>query len=207
MQQTLMQPSQQQTNVPSRRGLLFVVSGPSGVGKDTLLDLLFTRLDGIVRSVSATTRAPRPGEVDGRDYHFTSRSQFEADIAAHRFLEYMPYNSHLYGTPLSGVTAQREAGLDVVLKIEAKGAAAVREIVPEAILIFIRPPSLEELERRLRARETDAEEQIQERLRIAQWEMEQMHYYDYIVVNDDREQALERLCCVVTAERCRNRDR
>lgn len=191
----------------SHPGLLFVVSGPSGVGKDTLLDLLFDRMNGLTRSVSATTRAPRPGEVDGRDYHFLSREQFESDIAAHRFLEYMPYNSQLYGTPRAGLTAQRDAGNDVVLKIEVKGAAVVREVAPDAILIFIRPPSLEELELRLRARETDTEAHIRERMRIAQEEMAQMRHFDYEVVNDDRDKAVDLMRCIVVAERCRIRRR
>ena len=186
-------------------GRLFVVSGPSGVGKDALLNELFRCLPGIVRSVSATTRAPRNGEQEGLDYHFLTRAQFEQDIAADRFLEYAQYNAQYYGTPLDRMTAQLAAGLDVVLKIEVQGAQNVRRLMPEAVLIFLLPPSLEELERRLRGRNTDSEEKIAERLRIARAELAAASQYDYHVVNDDFATALETLRCIVVAERHRGK--
>src|SRR5690242_15234803 len=125
----------------NRVGGLFVVSGPSGVGKDSLLAALLAQLPGVVRSISATTRLPRSGEVNGRDYLFLPRTEFESAIAAGRFLEHVQYGESLYGTPLDEVTALRAQGLDVVLKIEVQGALAVRKLVPEAVLIFIQAPS------------------------------------------------------------------
>src|SRR5262249_2648333 len=150
----------------SPRGRLFVVSGPSGVGKDAVLERLFERMSGIVRSVSATTRAPRPGERDGVDYHFLTQDQFERGKERRFFLEWARYGDHCYGTPREKADELRARGLDVILKIEVQGAASVRELAPDAILIFIQPPSLTELERRLRGRGTDAEERIQARLEI-----------------------------------------
>ncbi len=184
-------------------GRLFIVSGPSGVGKDALLDRMFARVPGIVRSVSATTRSPRAGEVDGRDYHFFTHARFEADIQQNLFLEYARYGPNLYGTPKELVQEQRACGLDVVLKIEVQGARAVREMAPDAVLIFIYPPSLAELERRLRNRATDSEIRISERLSIAQTEMDCIPHYDYQITNDDIVVATDALCSIVIAERHR----
>lgn len=188
-----------------KTGQLYVVSGPSGVGKDTVLDRMFARVSGVRRSISATTRDLRPGEADGVDYYFVSRAQFEADIAQNLFLEYAPYGPNLYGTPRCPVAELRARGLDVILKIEVKGALQVRQREPDAILIFIQPPSLAELERRLRARATDAEERIQERLAIARDEMACIPQYDYLITNDDLDTAVENLCAILLAERCRIR--
>ncbi|HZO91890.1 MAG TPA: guanylate kinase [Chthonomonadaceae bacterium] len=190
---------------PARRGLLFVVSGPSGVGKDTLLDRLLERVSGVVRSVSATTRTPRPGEIHGVDYFFLTRSEFETGIAQDLFLEYAPYGENLYGTPRQEVARLLERGLDVILKIEVKGALLVRRLAPEAILIFIQPPSLQELERRLRARGTDSEDRIAARLDIARTELVCIPQYDYLVTNDDLEAAVDALRSIILAERCRIR--
>lgn len=186
-----------------RQGRLFVVSGPSGVGKDTVLERLFTRVSGAVRSVSATTRPPRPGEVEGRDYYFVSVAEFEEGVRAERFLEYARYGEYLYGTPRDRVAEQREHGLDVILKIEVQGALRVKSLAPDAILIFLQPPSLEELERRLRARATDTEARIAERLVIARTELASLFQYDYLVTNDDLETAVETLHAILIAERCR----
>jgi guanylate kinase len=180
-----------------------VLSGPSGVGKDALLDQLFAELPGIVRSVSATTRSPRENERDGVDYHFLTRERFEAEIAADRFLEYAEYNSQYYGTPQECVAAQLAQGVDVVLKIEVQGAQTIRRLMPDAVLIFIQPPSLEVLEQRLRGRKTDDEEKIAARLRIARDEMALASQYDYAVVNDRLDVAVAALRCVVIAERHR----
>jgi len=186
-------------------GLLFIVSGPSGVGKDALLARLFAQLPGVVRSVSATTREARSGETDGIDYHFVSRAQFEADIAAEQFYEYAAYGVNLYGTPLAPVARQRAQGLDVILKIEVQGARTVRALASDAVLIFIAPPSMAELERRLRGRGTDDENHVIERLRIAQQELDCIGDYDYCIVNDDFEQAYDALYSVIVAERHRIR--
>ncbi len=185
------------------RGRLFVVSGPSGVGKDTVLDRVLVCVSGVVRSVSATTRAPRPEERDGLDYHFLTRAQFEDGIAQGQFLEYATYGENLYGTPRDRVAELLARDLDVILKIEVQGAKRIRKLAPEAIFVFIQPPSLEELERRLRARATDSEERIQERLAIARNELTCIPDYDYLVTNADLDVAVDTLRAILIAERCR----
>lgn len=184
-------------------GRLFVVSGPSGVGKDAVLDRALVRVPGVVRSVSATTRAPRPGEADGVDYHFLSWAEFEKDIAQGFFLEYARYGDNLYGTPLTKVAEQRARDLDVVLKIEVQGAQTVKRLVPDAVLIFVQPPSFAELERRLHLRATDSKSRIAERLATARAEMDCISFYDYLITNDDLEAATEALCAIIIAERHR----
>lgn len=176
-------------NTPKSLGGLIVVSGPSGVGKDALLDRIFDRLPGVVRSVSATTRPPRDAEIDGKDYYFISRDEFEKGIKSGYFYEYAEYGGNLYGTPKARVDEQRAAGTDVILKIEVQGAELVKKLSPDAHLVFIEPPSYEELERRLRARKTDSEEKIAERLEIARTELSQSQYYDFHIVNDNLEEA------------------
>ena len=186
-----------------RRGRLFVVSGPSGVGKDALLSRMYKSLSGIVQSVSATTRAPRSGETDGIDYHFLAFSEFEDQLAQGYFLEYARYGPDFYGTPRQKVETMRAAGTDVILKIEVQGAEQIKSHVPDAIMIFITPPSLEILGQRLRARGTDTETRILERLAVAQYEMGHLFRYNYAITNDDFDTALEVLCAIVTAERKR----
>ncbi len=187
------------------QGRLFVLSGPSGVGKDSVLEALFQRMTGVTRSVSATTRLPRSGEINGKDYHFLTRAQFEADITAGLFLEYAEYAGNLYGTPLRGVQEQRAAGNDVILKIEVQGATAVRKIAPDAILVFVEPPSLSVLETRLRSRATDDEALIQARLERARTELECVRWYDYRLVNDDLISAADTLRAIIVAERSKVR--
>ena len=148
------------TCVQARRGRLFVLSGPSGVGKGSLLKALLECEPGIVRSISATTRSPRPGEVDGVDYHFLRASSSSTDITAGRFIEYAEYNRNYYGTPLEPVERLRESGSDVVLEIEVQGAQIVSTLIPDVVLIFVQPPSMEALEQppaetRLRLRAAD----------------------------------------------------
>lgn len=184
-------------------GRLFVLSGPSGVGKGSLRKALISVLPDIVRSVSATTRPPRPTEIDGVDYHFLTRDRFDADIAENRFYEYAEYDRNYYGTPCEPVESLRAQGIDVMLEIEVQGAKIIRALAQDAILIFVTPPSLEALEERLRTRGTDSEARIAERLRIATMELECLPLYDYRVVNDDFEQALDQLRAIVIAERCR----
>jgi guanylate kinase len=182
-------------------GRLFVVSGPSGVGKGTLLKRLFARVENLVYSISATTREPRPGEVDGVSYHFYTREQFEEGIKGGFFFEYASYNGNLYGTPADSILRQREQGLDVVLEIEVQGAMRVHELASDATLIYIKPPSREELERRLRARRTESEERILSRLTTARYEEAFLARYDYVVVNNNLEVASEILCAIIEAER------
>ena len=191
------------TTVEPARGRLFVLSGPSGVGKGSLLKALITCLPGVVRSISATTRAPRPGESDGVDYHFLSRDRFVADIAENRFFEYAEYNRNYYGTPCQPVEALRAQGVDVVLEIEVQGAQIVRTVTTDVVLIFVQPPSLDALKQRLLKRGTDSDARIAERIKIAEAELSCLPLYDYSIVNDDFDRALDRLRSIVIAERCR----
>ncbi len=191
------------------RGRLFVVSGPSGVGKDAVLAPLLsagTCPPRLRRCITATTRAPRPAEVDGVDYFFLDRAEFERRIALGGFLEHASYAGRHYGTPRAWVEAERDGGNDVLLKIEVQGAFQVREAVPEAVLVFVAPPSWEELERRLRGRDPGADPaDIARRLEAARAEVALAPRYDYLVVNDTIPAAVEALRSIVLAERCRIR--
>ncbi|EFQ23641.1 guanylate kinase [Aminomonas paucivorans] len=179
------------------RGILFVLSGPSGAGKGTLRRLLFQRLPGLAYSVSCTTRQPRPGETEGVEYHFVSEEAFREMIAQGRFLEWAKVHDHFYGTRASDVREVLERGLDVVLEIDVQGALQVKKAIPEAVTLFIDPPSVEELERRLSCRGTEAPEERRLRLMNAKAEMEQARSYDHRVVNDHLEEALEDLAHLV----------
>ncbi|MCL6518954.1 MAG: guanylate kinase [Armatimonadetes bacterium] len=190
----------------SRKGILIVLSGPSGVGKDTLLERLEQVCPHIQRCVTYTTREPRQGERRGLDYNFVSEEEFRSMIARGEFLEFARVHGHLYGTPLKEVLAIREKGIDVVLKIDVQGGLTVKQKVPEAIMIFVVPPSLEELERRLRARYTDKESDIKRRCKDARKELEQIPQYDYLVINDQIESAVDNLRAIILAERARIRD-
>ena len=165
------------------KGKLFIISGASGVGKSTVLSRVMAARDDLRFSVSATTRAPRPGEVDGESYYFVSKEEFEGMIARNEFVEYDAHMDNYYGTPEAQLNEKLETG-SVILDIEPVGAFNVRKRRSDATLIFIAPPSLEELERRLRSRGDTSEEQIRLRLDRVQWEMEQSKVYDYIVIND-----------------------
>lgn len=167
-----------------KRGVLFVFSGPSGVGKGTLKAKLFEEFAGqIAYSVSATTRAPREGEADGKDYFFVTRQEFEKRIANNDFLEHAEFAGNLYGTPRSYVTGLLEQGVNVLLEIEVQGAAQVKRSMPESVSVFILPPSIEELEHRLRGRGTESEEKIRERLAASGREIACAPSYDYQIVN------------------------
>jgi len=174
-----------------KRGLLVVISGPSGVGKDTLIERL-RELDPSLRySISYTTRKPRPGEKDGVSYFFVSREKVEELIAQGFFLEHATYNGNYYGTPAAAVQEARDAGRDILLKIEVQGAALVRKRTPDALFIFVAPPSKEELVRRQQLREGAApDEDMAERLKIAETEMKHAAEYDHVVVNDGLERAV-----------------
>lgn len=190
------------------RGILFVISAPSGTGKTTLLRRVMTRLGGLHFSVSHTTREPRPGEQDGRDYHFIPRQEFETMIEGNSFVEWARVHDNLYGTSTAGVEGQLTLGEDVILDIDVQGAAIIRESSElEGVHIFIAPPRLAILEERLKGRNTDSEETIQLRLKNAVTEMESAPSYDYLIVNDDLDEAVEMLSSIIIAERARCRRR
>lgn len=184
------------------KGSLFVITGPSGTGKGTVLKEVISRLDRLYFSVSATTRAPRLGEENGVHYHFLTRERFEELVANDRFLEYARYAENYYGTPLDPVLEQMEQGNDVILEIELQGALQVMGRMPEAVTVFIAPPSFAALESRLRGRGTESEEVIRTRLDIARKECAAMETFRYVVVNDRVEEAADRLRSVILAQRC-----
>lgn len=185
----------------NKKGLLLVVSGPSGVGKGTLMKLLLEKNPNIKLSVSATTRSPRPGEVDGESYYFLTRPQFEEMIAQDGFLEYAIYGENCYGTPKRMVEEARSAGQDVLLEIEVQGAMQVKKKCPDAVLIFILPPSFEELESRLIGRHTETQEAVEKRLKAAKGELLHAGEYDYAVINDNLEEATQQLLTIMEAAR------
>ena len=178
------------------KGKLIVISGASGVGKGTVLGIMMKKRKDLSFSVSATTRDPRPGEIDGVHYYFISREKFEEMIAQGAFLEYDAHAANYYGTPRAQAEEKRERG-PVLLDIEPAGAKQVREKMPDAELIFIMPPSMQELERRLRGRGDTPEEQIKLRMERAVWEMEQRVWYDHVVVNDDPESCADEILRII----------
>ena len=184
-------------------GTLYIISAPSGAGKTSLVKALLEKTEQIMVSVSNTTRAPRPGEVDGKDYHFTAIDDFKRMIGQGAFLEHAQVFDNFYGTSQANVIAQLEGGMDVILEIDWQGAQQVRAKMPEAVSIFILPPSREELEKRLRGRNTDSEEVIARRMRDAISEMSHYGEFDYLVFNDDFEIALIELRAIVLARRQR----
>lgn len=186
------------------KGLLIVLSGPSGVGKGTVRKAIFSQEETAFQySISMTTRSPREGEVDGVDYFFKTKEEFEQLIAEGKLLEYAEYVGNYYGTPVDYVNEMLEAGKDVFLEIEVQGAKQVREKFPEGLFIFLVPPSLSELENRIVNRGTETEELIANRMKTAREEIEMMKLYDYVVENDQVELACERIQAIVTAEHCR----
>ena len=174
-----------------RRGKLIVVSGPSGAGKSTLIRQALEAVPELAYSVSATTRAPREGEVDGRDYVFLSREQFERWIEEGRFLEWAEYSGNLYGTPEEKVEEYLDEGWSVILEIELQGARMVREKRPDAVMVFVRAPNLEETRKRLLGRATETVEALEARMTTAISEVAARDEYDYEIVNSEREQARE----------------
>ncbi len=186
-----------------KRGELIVLSGPSGVGKSTVIAELLSNRRDIHFSVSFTTRQPRVGEEHGVNYYFVSREEFERMIEADELLEYAQYVDNYYGTSLKIIEEKLQRGVDVLLDIEVQGAAKVREKCPEAVCIFIIPPSLEELSRRLRKRNTDSEDVIAQRLAKAREECRECMKYDYLVVNDNVMSAAQEILSILEAESCR----
>lgn len=188
------------------KGKLLVISGPSGAGKSTVVAKAIEGRTDICFSTSVTTRDPRPGEVDGREYFFVSFERFREMVENDELLEHAEYVANRYGTPRSYVNQRLEEGLNVLLDIEVQGARQVRKKMPEAVLIFIAPPSLEELERRLRGRGTDSESAIEGRLIRARQEFQEADFYDYLIVNEDVERAAAKLSSIIEAEHCRFED-
>ncbi len=183
------------------KGLLIVLSGPSGVGKGTVRSALFNRPDhNLVYSVSMTTRKPRVGEVEGREYFFVSRDEFEKNIREGKMLEYAEFVGNYYGTPRDEVRKQLDNGNEVVLEIEIQGALQVREKMKDAIFIFIAPPTIDALYNRLKSRGTESEELIQSRIEKAKRELGLAYKYDYIVVNDTVDNAADRIMAIIRAE-------
>lgn len=185
-----------------RKGMLVVFSGPSGSGKGTVLAEYLKAHRSAAFSVSATTRKPRPGETDGVDYHFVSRERFLEMLENGEILEHTQYNGNYYGTPVGPIRRQLESGRDVILEIEVDGAMQVRQKFPEALLIFVLPPSFSELERRLTGRGTESREEIEGRLAAARREIGEARRYDYLLVNDDIAETAKRLSGLIEAGRC-----
>lgn len=184
------------------QGSLIVLSGFSGAGKSTVINQVLSQRPEIYFSISFTTRQPRAGEVNGVNYNFVTREEFEARIERGEFLEYAQYNGNYYGTPLDPVEEHLEQGHDVILEIELQGALQVKKRLPQAVTVFIAPPSFEELERRLRGRGTETEEVIQKRLAIARQECASMDEFRFIVVNDEVDAAADRLRAIMLSCRC-----
>ena len=187
----------------NKRGVLTVISGPSGVGKGTVIKRLFEIEDNLYFSVSATTRKPRPGEIDGVHYSFKTKEEFEHDIETGEMLEYAVFNGNYYGTPKSAVEQCLSEGKDVVLDIEIQGAKNVKKMMPESALVYLLPPDIEELKRRLIGRNTEDAETIAGRLHTAHLELnEAPELYDYFIVNDLVDNAAIKIKDIIEGERC-----
>ena len=188
-------------------GKLFVVSGPSGVGKNTILNQIIARGNNVRYSISATSRAMRPGEVDGKSYYFVTREQFEGLIAGDALLEYAEYVGNYYGTPIQPIREAVEAGTDIVMDVDVVGALKIKKRLPAAVLVFVTAPSFAALRARLERRGDVAPEVMKERLERAKWEYAQAHQYDYIILNDEVEHAVGELMAIMTAEKCKTMER
>ncbi len=184
-------------------GLLIVFSGPSGAGKDTILKCLLEKNPNIRLSVSATTRVPRQGEVDGKDYHFIDRDKFTAMTESGEMLESAEYCGNCYGTPSKPIENWTAAGNDVILEIEVQGASQIKNKCPDCVSVFILPPSLKVLEQRLRDRKTENDEAIQNRLSIARKEILEANHYDYVLINDTVDSVVDEIIHIICAEKHR----
>lgn len=184
-------------------GNLIVISGPSGAGKSTVVNKAIAGRDDVCFSVSATTRKPRPGEINGREYFFVELDEFQQMVDDGRLLEHAEYVSNRYGTPREYVEKKLAEGMNVILDIEVQGAAQVNEKMPDAVKVFIIPPSLDELERRLVLRNTDTARAIEARLIRARQEYALADFYDYIIINDDADVAAAELAAIIDSQKCR----
>ena len=191
------------TSQPTAPGMLFVVSSPSGGGKGTLIQRMLSLVPNLGYSVSYTTRAPRDGEVHGREYFFVTRKEFEEMIAAEEFLEFACVHGNLYGTTLKQVLQETCAGRDIVLEVDVQGAASIRRLRLDSVSVFILPPSYEILRQRLIARGTDSPEELRLRLRNAPEELKEYSKFDYVIINDDAERAGAQLAAIILAEQAR----
>lgn len=189
------------------KGKLIVISGPSGAGKSTVVFKAIEGREDVCFSTSVTTRKPRPGEVDGREYFFVDPDRFKEMVENDELLEHAEYVANSYGTPRAYVEEKLDAGLNVLLDIEVQGARQIHEKKPDAVMIFIVPPSLEELEKRLKGRGTDTERAIEARLIRARQEYQEADFYDYLIINDDADKAAKELSAIILAEHCRFNDR
>lgn len=187
----------------SNTGLLIVFSGPSGAGKDTILKKLLESSQNIKLSISATTRSPRTGEQDGIDYHFLTKEKFLQLIEKDEMLEHAEYCGNFYGTPSAPIKNWMNGGNDVILEIEVQGGSQIKKKRPDCVSIFILPPSIQELEKRLRARNTENEETIQKRMAVAREEIKLAKNYDYVVINDTVENAVNKIHTIISAEKLR----
>lgn len=186
------------------KGLLIVVSGPSGAGKDTIINEVIKRKNiNAWISISMTSRLPRGNEVNGKEYFFVTKEEFEDNIKKGNFLEYAEYNGNYYGTPKHKIDEYLNKGIDVILIIEIQGALQIKELIPEALFIFIMPPSMEELKERLIARGTDTNDKIISRFKTAYQEINEVTKYNYVVVNDVLENAIEKVSSILISEKCR----
>ena len=186
-----------------KQGLLIVLSGPSGSGKNTVCDMAREVMPNIWESVSMTSRKPRKGEVDGKDYYFVSEEEFEKNIEEGKMLEHAKFAGNYYGTPRESVQKQLDAGKDVLLVIEIQGALQIKEKIPQALFVFLLPPSMKELKRRLRMRKTETEEKLMERFETAYKEINELPKYNYVIVNDKADEAARKLEAIINAEKCR----
>lgn len=186
------------------KGLLIVVSGPSGAGKDTIINEVIKRKNiNAWISISMTSRLPRGNEENGKEYFFVTKEEFEDNIKKGNFLEYAEYNGNYYGTPKHKIDEYLDKGIDVILIIEIQGALQIKELIPEALFIFIMPPSMEELKERLIARGTDTNDKIISRFKTAYQEINEVTKYNYVVVNDVLENAIEKVSSILISEKCR----
>ena len=186
------------------RGLLIILSGPSGVGKGTVCSALRSSMPDLIYSVSATTRQPRQREIEGTNYFFTTKAQFETMIRNGELLEWAEYVGNYYGTPRNFVNETLDLGKDVILEIDVQGALKVKESFPDGVFIFLMPPSLEKLRQRIEGRGTESAETINNRMTVSVDELKLTEYYDYAVVNDEIALACQRIECIITAEHCRS---
>ncbi|MDR1617081.1 MAG: guanylate kinase [Syntrophomonadaceae bacterium] len=189
--------------IKSRNGILFVISGPSGVGKGTITKELFERISNIFLSVSVTTRIPRSGEIQGDNYFFVAVHEFERMVGDGELLEWARVYRNYYGTPRKFVLENLARKRDIILEIDIQGALQVKKNMPQGIFIFIAPPNTAELAKRIQLRGKDSEESMQTRLSAVKQELEHMQFYDYVVVNEDLELAVEKVKAIIIAERCR----